>query len=91
MSYQIAPLSRLIEQLERLPGIGHKSAQRLAFHLLNISDKAAEDFTGALKDAREKLRECTVCCNLADGELCPVCRAGNRDTGLICVVEDPRT
>lgn len=90
MSYQIAPLSRLIEQLERLPGIGHKSAQRLAFHLLNMPEKAAEDFIGALKDAREKLQECTVCCNLADGELCPVCRAGNRDTGLICVVEDPQ-
>lgn len=90
MSYQIAPLSRLIEQLERLPGIGHKSAQRLAFYLLNMPEKAAEDFIGALKDAREKLQECTVCCNLADGELCPVCRAGNRDTGLICVVEDPQ-
>ena len=90
MSYQIAPLSRLIEQLERLPDIGHKSAQRLAFHLLNMPEKAAEDFIGALKDAREKLQECTVCCNLADGELCPVCRAGNRDTGLICVVEDPQ-
>ena len=60
MSYQIAPLSRLIEQLERLPGIGHKSAQRLAFHLLNMPEKAAEDFIGALKDAREKLQECKI-------------------------------
>ena len=90
MSYQIASLSRLVEQLERLPGIGHKSAQRLAFHLLNIPEKSAEDFLEAVRDAREKIHECAVCCNLADQELCPVCRADNRDTGVICVVEDPR-
>ena len=90
MSYQIASLSRLVEQLERLPGIGHKSAQRLAFHLLNIPEKSAEDFLEAVRDAREKIHECAVCCNLADQELCPVCRADNRDPGVICVVEDPR-
>lgn len=90
MSYQIASLSRLVEQLERLPGIGHKSAQRLAFHLLNIPEKSAEDFLEAVRDAREKIHECAVCCNLADQELCPVCHADNRDTGVICVVEDPR-
>lgn len=87
---QIASLARLVEQLERLPGIGHKSAQRLAFHLLNLSEKEAESFLDAVREAREKIHECAVCCNLADQELCPVCRAGNRDAGLICVVEDPR-
>ena len=90
MSYTVAPLARLVEQLERLPGIGHKSAQRLAYYLLNVSDAAAAEFVGAVQDAREKIHECAVCHNLTDQELCPVCRAGNRDEGLICVVEDPR-
>ena len=90
MAYRVAPLERLVEQLERLPGIGHKSAQRLAFHLLNIPDKAAAEFVDAVKEAREKIHECAVCRNLTDQELCPVCRAGNRDGSVICVVEDPR-
>ena len=90
MSYTVAPLARLVEQLERLPGIGHKSAQRLAYYLLNVSDAAAAEFVGAVQEAREKIHECAVCHNLTDQELCPVCRAGNRDEGLICVVEDPR-
>ncbi len=89
-SFTVPPLARLIEQLERLPGIGHKSAQRLAFYLLNLPEKNAADFVAAITDAREKIHECAVCRNLTDQELCPVCRAGNRDTGLICVVEDPR-
>ena len=78
MSYSVAPLERLIEQLERLPGIGHKSAQRLAFFLLNQPEKNAADFVSA------------VCRNLTDQDLCPICRAGNRDASVICVVEDPR-
>lgn len=90
MSYTVAPLARLVEQLERLPSIGHKSAQRLAYYLLNVSDAAAADFVHAINDAREKIHECAVCHNLTDQELCPVCRAGNRDEGVICVVEDPR-
>ena len=90
MSYTVAPLARLVEQLERLPGSGHKSAQRLAYYLLNVSDAAAAEFVGAVQEAREKIHECAVCHNLTDQELCPVCRAGNRDEGLICVVEDPR-
>lgn len=90
MGYTVAPLVRLVEQLERLPGIGHKSAQRLAYYLLNISDGAAGEFIGAVKDAREKIHECRVCHNLTDQELCPICRAENRDESVICVVEDPR-
>lgn len=90
MGYTVAPLVRLVEQLERLPGIGHKSAQRLAYYLLNISDGAAGEFLGAVKDAREKIHECSVCHNLTDQELCPICRAENRDESVICVVEDPR-
>ena len=90
MAYTVAPLARLVEQLERLPGIGHKSAQRLAYYLLNIGDAAARDFVGAITEARDKIHECSVCHNLTDQELCPICRADNRDKGVICVVEDPR-
>ena len=90
MAHSLAPLTRLVEQLERLPGVGHKSAQRLAFHLLETTDQDVRDLVGSITDAREKIKECTVCCNYADGDLCPVCRATNRDTSVICVVEDPR-
>ncbi len=90
MAYTVAPLARLIEQLERLPGIGHKSAQRLAFYLLNLPEKNAADFVSAITEAREKIHECTVCHNLTDQELCPICRSGGRDASTICVVEDPR-
>lgn len=89
-SFMVPPLARLIEQLERLPGIGHKSAQRLAFYLLNLPEKNAADFVAAITDAREKIHECALCRNLTDQELCPVCRAGDRDASVICVVEDPR-
>ena len=90
MAYTVAPLARLVEQLERLPGIGHKSAQRLAYYLLNIGDGAAADFVGAITDARENIHECRICHNLTDQELCPICRTDSRDKGIICVVEDPR-
>ena len=89
-SFTVPPLARLIEPLERLPGIGHKSAQRLAFYLLNLPEKNAADFVAAITDAREKIHECALCRNLTDQELCPVCRAGDRDASVICVVEDPR-
>ena len=78
MSYSVPPLARLVEQLERLPGIGHKSAQRLAFHILGLPDDAAREFVTAITEAREKLHECAVCCDLTDQELCPVCRAAGR-------------
>lgn len=90
MLYTVAPLERLVEQLERLPGIGHKSAQRLAFHILSMPEAAAADLQSAIGEAREKIHECRVCCNLTDQELCPICRAGNREESQICVVEDPR-
>ena len=72
MSYSVAPLERLIEQLERLPGIGHKSAQRLAFFLLNQPEKNAADFVSAITEAREKIHECAVCRNLTYQDLCPI-------------------
>ncbi|MDR1563706.1 MAG: recombination mediator RecR [Oscillospiraceae bacterium] len=90
MSYNVAALSRLIEQFERLPGIGRKTAQRLAFYLLNLPKGEAEAFSAAILEAREKIHQCKLCCNLTDAELCPVCRNPSRDPTVICVVEDPR-
>jgi recombination protein RecR len=89
-SYNVAPLSRLIEQFERLPGIGHKSAQRLTYYVLGLSKEDAENFANAITDAHEKIHYCKICCNLTDQELCPVCRNDSRDKSMICVVEDPR-
>ena len=90
MSYSIVPLERLTEQLERLPGIGRKSAARLAFHLLYMPEKDAKAFMEALVDARDKIHECPVCCNLTDSATCPTCEDARRDRTTICVVEDPR-
>ncbi|MBP3388569.1 MAG: recombination protein RecR [Clostridia bacterium] len=90
MGHTVVPLVQLTEQLERLPGVGHKSAQRLAYHLLNLPEESAARFIEAIREAREKIHECAVCHNLTDEELCPICRMPDRDAGLICVVEDPR-
>ena len=90
MGYTVAPLERLVEQLETLPGIGHKSAGRLAFFLLRQPEDKAAAFVSAIREARESIHECSVCCNLTDKELCPVCAAADRDRSVICVVEDPR-
>lgn len=89
-SYQAAPLARLTEQFERLPGIGAKTAQRLAYFVLKMPKAQAEEFARCIIDAHEKIHYCKVCCNLTDGELCSVCRNEKRDKSLICVVEDPR-
>ncbi len=89
-TYHVAPLDRLVEQFERLPGIGHKTAQRLAYHVLSMPKENAESFAQAILDAHEKIHYCKVCCNLTDEELCPVCRNQQRDRSVICVVEDPR-
>ena len=90
MGYSIVPLERLTEQLERLPGIGRKSAARLAFHLLYMPERDAAAFIEALTDARDKIHECPVCCNLTDQAPCPLCEDPRRDRTTICVVEDPR-
>lgn len=90
MSYQVLPLTRLVEQFERLPGVGRKSAQRLAFHMLSMTPEKVKEFADTLLDAKEKIKHCTCCQNLTDGELCPVCRDTARDKTTVCVVEDPR-
>ena len=88
--YNVASLARLIEQFERMPGIGHKSAQRLAFHVLNMKQEEAKAFAATILDAHEKIKQCSKCCNISEEELCPICKNTARDKSVICVVEDPR-
>ncbi len=90
MAYYVEALSRLVEQFMKIPSVGRKTAQRMAFHVLNLSKKDAEDFAQAILDAHDKIHKCGVCFNLTQGELCPVCSNPARDKGLICVVEGPR-
>jgi recombination protein RecR len=89
-AYYVASLEVLVEKLESLPGIGHKSAQRLAYHVLDLSKQEAESFANAILEAHEKIRYCKVCCNLTDQDLCPVCRNDKRDGSIICVVGDAK-
>lgn len=88
--YNVAPLLKLVEQFERLPGIGSKTAQRLAYFVLNMPKEQATEFSNAITEAHEKIRYCEVCCNFSEGELCPVCKSDRRDKSVICVVETPR-
>ena len=85
-----ASVTKLIEQFEKLPGIGRKSAQRMAFYLLGRTEQEAEEFAEAIKTARRELRYCKVCQNIADRDICDNCANPARSNGKICVVEDPR-
>ncbi|MBE6825067.1 MAG: recombination protein RecR [Ruminococcaceae bacterium] len=89
-NYNVVPLSKLVEQFERLPGIGSKTAQRLAYFVLNMPKDQAVEFSNAIVDAHEKIRYCATCCNFSEGEHCPVCKSNTRDKSVICVVETPR-
>ena len=90
MRYFPAALERLTEQFARLPGIGGKTAQRLAFHVLSLPKEDAENFAQAILDARENVHTCRICQNLTDREICPICDDLQRDQSLICVVAEPR-
>ncbi len=83
------PIQSLIDELSRLPGIGPKSAQRVAFHLLKIPGADAKRLAEAIVEARDKVRLCAVCFNVSDSELCEYCRDPRRDTSTICVVQEP--
>jgi len=83
-------VARLIGELSRLPGIGSKTAQRLAFFLLSASPEVAGNLSSAIKEAREKVRRCSVCGNFTDVDPCPICTDEGRDSGVICLVQDPR-
>jgi recombination protein RecR len=89
MSDLAEPLARLIDELKHLPGIGAKSAQRIAFHILRSSRDDAARLSQALLDAKDRIGLCVVCNNISDGDLCPICRDTRRDRKIVCVVEEP--
>ncbi len=90
MEYFPAPLEKLVEQFAKLPGIGGKSAQRLAFHVLSLPESEAAAFAQAIVDAKRSVTLCPVCRNLTAGGLCPICAGQKREKSIICVVADPR-
>ncbi|MCR5482625.1 MAG: recombination mediator RecR [Clostridia bacterium] len=90
MKHYAKPLSRLIGELSKLPGIGGKSAQRLAFHILAMEDKDADALAEAITDAKKKMKYCSVCGNLTDEDPCSICSDPSRRRDVICVVESPR-
>jgi recombination protein RecR len=85
-----ASFEKLIDSFASLPGIGRKSAQRLAFHVLSLPEEETQAFADAVLEAKKKIHTCPVCQNLTDAELCPVCASEDRDRTLICVVSEPR-
>ena len=89
MSRFAEPMSRLIDELKKLPGIGSKTAQRLAFHILRSSDEDAESLAAAIRDVKAKLRLCSVCNNITDVDPCVYCSSPTRNQRLVCVVEEP--
>jgi recombination protein RecR len=89
MSQFAEPMSRLIDELKKLPGIGSKSAQRLAFYILRSSDEDAEALAAAVRDVKANLRLCSVCNNITDLDPCVYCSSATRNQSLVCVVEEP--
>ncbi len=90
MKYYAKPLGRLIDELSKLPGIGGKTAQRLAFHILSLEDSEANALADAIKDAKREMKYCSLCGNLTDTDPCRICSDRSRDASVICVVESPR-
>jgi len=90
MPFYAAPIARLLEELERLPGIGPKSAQRLAFHILRSDDEAAGRLAEAIVEVKRSIHFCARCFNFAEDEFCAICSDPERDAAIVCVVEEPR-
>jgi len=90
MGYFAPPVAKLIDEFEKLPGIGHKTAQRLAFHVLGLPEDKAKSLALAITDAKAKIKYCSLCNNLTDTDICSICSSHNRDRSVICVVEDSR-
>ncbi|MBR5015488.1 MAG: recombination protein RecR [Clostridia bacterium] len=90
LGYDVAALEELINRFERIPGIGRKSAQRMAFYVLDLDAAEANKFAEAIKNAHESIKQCTVCCNLTENETCSICSNEARNKTIVCVVEDPR-
>ena len=83
----IEPVEQLVEQFRRLPGVGYKSAVRMAFSVIDMDKESAIDFANAIIDAKERITVCSVCHNISDAEVCPICSSETRDKSVICVVE----
>lgn len=90
MNYYGDPITRLIEELSSLPGIGGKSAQRLAFHIINMPMERVNHLSDAIMSAKKNVKYCSICCNLTDNDPCPICANEKRNGNMIMVVEDPR-
>lgn len=90
MLYYARPLAELLEQLEKLPGIGPKSAQRLAFHILRAPREDSENLAQAVRDVRDKIKPCTRCGSFTDVEICDICTDPRRDSAMLCIVAEPR-
>ena len=90
MDYYSSQITKLIEELSKLPGIGNKSAQRLAFHIINMPEEQVERLSSAITSAKKNVRYCRECINLTDKELCPICESQKRDHSVIMVVENTR-
>src|SRR6476469_8077650 len=85
-----SPIARLVQQLGKLPGIGEKTAARLAFHILRASPEDAAALAAAIAEVKQKIRFCSVCCDLTEADPCAVCRDARRDPGVVCVVAQPQ-
>lgn len=90
MSIYATPVARLVEEFEKLPGIGHKTAQRLAFHVISMNEEKVDALADTIKAAKHDTRYCSVCSNLTDTDPCSICASQGRDHSIICVVQDPR-
>ncbi len=90
MAYDIDALEKLVEQFRKIPSIGSKTAQRMAFYVLDLPKDEAKEFADAILNAQSKIHRCSVCHNLTQNELCTICSNPKRDSSVICVVEDPR-
>lgn len=91
MQYNAVPLQKLIEQFERMPGIGRKTAQRIAFYILGLPENESNAIAEAITNACKKIHKCSLCSNLTEDELCPICKNDKRDHSVICVVEDSQS
>ena len=90
MEHYSGPVSRLIQEFSKLPGIGRKTAQRLAFHVINMAESDVKALSEALIEAKRDIKYCSICCNIADKDPCSICDSPHRTEEMICVVEDPR-
>ena len=90
MQIYTEPINRLIEEFSKLPGVGRKTAQRLAFHVINMNTNDVESLAKSIIEAKRDIKYCSICCNITDKDPCSMCSNKNRDPKVICVVEDPR-